>query len=124
MIALQSLKYFIWDYCLTKLLDTLEINFNTGNNYVTGADVKDGMIFRTAKYIGDKSRSRAYHHNLMAYHKDYFDNRELIIYGIFIIGTPTSNGIKLNIPNKVINYTVDGRIGKTALNPYEWLFYP
>lgn len=45
MIALQSLKYFIWDYCLTKLFEGFQKNFKFGNEHLV--NVKD-------LYIGQK----------------------------------------------------------------------
>lgn len=45
MIALQSLKYFIWDYCLTKLFEGFQKNFKFGNEHLV--KVKD-------LYVGQK----------------------------------------------------------------------
>lgn len=47
MIALQSLKYFIWDYCLTKLFEGFQRNFATHseNLVIDGEDIRIGMRF-------------------------------------------------------------------------------
>lgn len=41
MIALQSLKYFIWDYCLTKLFEGFEKNFKASSNDLIKVPLKD-----------------------------------------------------------------------------------
>lgn len=47
MIAIQSFKYLIWDYCLTKLFEGFEKNFRTNPNGLIKVPLKElrpGMV--------------------------------------------------------------------------------